>query len=98
LQNFGRVNGAMLASLGDYDWRARLAGVTVPVLVIHGTKDPIPLDAAREWAAGFPDGRLLTIQNSGHFPWIEQPGTFFPAIETFLGGSWPTAARAARAN
>jgi|SRR5690348_14627624 len=92
MRNFARANAAMLASLGAYDWRDRLAGVAVPVLVIHGTRDPIPIDAAKEWASGFRDARLLTIDQSGHFPWIEQPATFFPAVETFLAGSWPPAA------
>lgn len=92
MRNFVHVNDAMLASVGAYDWRARLADVKSPVLVIHGTRDPIPLDAAREWAAGFGDARLLTIEGSGHFPWEERPTTFFSAVESFLDGSWPKGA------
>ena len=92
MRNFVHVNDAMLASVGAYDWRARLADVKVPVLVIHGTRDPIPLDAAREWAASFGDARLLTIEGTGHFPWVERPTTFFPAVESFLNGSWPKGA------
>ena len=67
-----------------------LAKVEVPVLTIHGRKDrSAPFGGARDWAALLPNARLLTVEDAGHAPWIEQPGTVFRAIDTFLAGRWP---------
>jgi proline iminopeptidase len=70
-----------------------LAGVKVPVLIIHGVKDRhAPYGGAREWAIGLPDARLVTIDDAAHMPWIEAPDAVFNSIATFLGGAWPEAA------
>jgi pimeloyl-ACP methyl ester carboxylesterase len=92
LRNQGRINELTLASLGDWDWRPALKTLNVPALVIHGSADPIPLAAAREWAATLPLARLLVIDDSGHFPFVEQPQAFFTAVDQFLGGQWPMGA------
>lgn len=83
---------ALLASFGDWDWTDELAGLDLPRLVIHGREDGIPLAGARAWAAGFPSARLLVLSPAGHFPFVEQPATFFPAVERFLAGEWPPGA------
>jgi pimeloyl-ACP methyl ester carboxylesterase len=80
---------ALLGSFGDYDWRVELTRLEIPRLVIHGREDGIPLEGARAWAAGFPTARLLVLSPAGHFPFVEQPGVFFPAVDRFLAGEWP---------
>jgi len=61
-----------------------------PVLTIHGTRDrAVPYGAGREWVYRVPNGRLVTIENGGHMPWIEAPHIVFPAIRKFLNGEWP---------
>ena len=90
LRNGGLAVGRhTMASLGDFDWRDSLDHVSAPVLVLHGTRDPIPASAAREWATAFPNGRLLLLEGVGHFPYVEAPGEFFPAVDAFLAGEWP---------
>lgn len=79
-------------SRGNWDWRPMLGQMTAPVLIIHGDKDPIPMASAEEWAAHLPEARLLAIHRAGHFPWLEQPDIFYPAVETFLDGAWPKSA------
>jgi len=70
-----------------------LSGVTMPVLVVHGTKDRSgPYGGGRDWAAMLPNARLVTVENAGHMPWIEKPGVVFDALQTFLDGAWPSAA------
>lgn len=81
-------------SRGDWDWRSSLSKVSTPVLIIHGDKDPIPMTSAEEWAAHLPHARLLAIHRAGHFPWLEQPEVFYPAVDTFLNGDWPDKAAA----
>jgi proline iminopeptidase len=93
LRNFSNVNRSIMGSLGAFDLRPQLAAINVPTLIIHGASDPIPMASAREWAASLSDGRLLVIEQSGHFPFVERPEAFFPAATAFLKGEWPSAAR-----
>jgi proline iminopeptidase len=93
LRNFSNINRSIMGSLGAFDLRPELAAIKVPALVIHGASDPIPMASAREWAASLPDGRLLVIEQSGHFPFVERPDAFFPAATAFLKGEWPPEAR-----
>jgi pimeloyl-ACP methyl ester carboxylesterase len=54
----------------------------------------IPVSSAAEWRAALPDARLLVLDGVGHFPYLEAPAAFFPAMDVFLRGEWPDAARA----
>jgi proline iminopeptidase len=67
--------------------------VTAPVLVIHGLADPIPVEASKAWAYSYPNARLLLIEKAGHITHVERPDVFFPAVETFLHGSFPANAK-----
>ena len=87
------VRGAMWDSLGEFDLRPRVRGVTAPVLVIHGEADVVPLAGARDWTASYPNARLLLLHRSGHLVHVEEPAVFFAAVEQFLAGRWPEAAR-----
>jgi pimeloyl-ACP methyl ester carboxylesterase len=49
-------------------------------------------NAARLWGTLVKDARVLWLEGVGHFPWLEGPDVFFPAVEQFLGGEWPSAA------
>ena len=67
------------------DLRADLRSITAPTLVIVGDDDmiagPVCADAIlRE----LPNGRLVTIPDSGHFVYIEQPEAFRAALTDFL--------------
>jgi pimeloyl-ACP methyl ester carboxylesterase len=78
----------------EWDWRKRVNGALAPALVIHGAEDLIEEGASREWAATLPDARLLIIPGSGHFPHLEAPDLYFPAVDLFLRGEWPKGAEA----
>jgi len=57
----------MAAIIADGDRRARLAGVKVPTLVIHGADDPlVPLAGGEDTAAAIPGAELLVIPGMGH--------------------------------
>ena len=90
--NFFPYFGRLRNTYEEYDWRPRLAALEIPTLVIHGLDDLIPLESSREWAAALPEARLFVIPGSGHYPWLEQPEAFFPAVDRFLAGSWPEGA------
>jgi proline iminopeptidase len=87
------VDRFVVASLGDFDWRAPLRAVEAPALIIHGAADPLPVEGAREWAGALPQGRMLLIDGVGHFPYLEAPEQFFAAVEQFVRGEWPQGAR-----
>jgi proline iminopeptidase len=59
----------------------RLATVTVPTLVVAGRHDLFT-----SWPQSFrianrlPDADVVVLEESGHFPWIEQPDEFFQAV------------------
>lgn len=83
-----KTNPATFSSLGDWNWIEELKGVTAPTLIIHGDEDAIPLALVREWSS-LPESRFLILPKTGHFPHAERPDIVFPAVESFLGGSWP---------
>lgn len=86
------VGNLTIASVGTHDYTLDVGALRVPVLVVTGRKDPMPLDDSEAWAAAFPDARLLVVERAGHFPHVEQPQLVFAAVETFLRGNWPTSA------
>ena len=75
-----------------WDWRKRVASAKAPTLVIHGEEDLIPIESSREWVKVLPHARLLNIQGSGHFPHLEAPEIYYPAVRKFLDGEWPEGA------
>lgn len=81
----GRIQHSVWESLGDYDLAAdgRLAAVHCPVLVVHGRQDPIPLASSEAWAHAL-SAKLVTLEGSGHVPYVEQPAALFAALEEFL--------------
>lgn len=87
--NTGPLFEALLGSFGDYDWRDALESVTVPRLVVHGEEEAFPLEGSREWVRGFQNARLLVIPDARHFPFVDRPDLFFPAVDRFLRGDWP---------
>lgn len=72
------------ASLGNWDFRAGLAAVTAPTLVIHGEAEAIPMDLVEEWTAALHEATLVKVPDASHFPYIERPDLVWPAIEEFL--------------
>ena len=68
------------------------ASAQAPVLTIHGRKDrSAPYGGGREWALRLPNARLVTVDDAGHAPWVENPDKVFGAIAAFLDGAWPEA-------
>jgi proline iminopeptidase len=75
--------------LGAWDFRAGLAKVAAPTLIIHGETDAIPMDLVEEWTAALPAAKLLKVPGASHFPYVERPDLVWPAIEQFLSSTPP---------
>jgi proline iminopeptidase len=85
----GRVQQSIWNSLGDYDIRGALSTLKLPVLVVHGRQDPIPL-ASSEDAARALGTTCVVIDGSGHVPYVEQPARLFALLLAFLGDIRPS--------
>ncbi len=79
-----------------WDFRPRLSSLDLPVLVVQGTDDLVPVEASREWAAHCANSRFLLVDGAGHHPYLERPEEFFPAAQSFLRGEWPRGAEIVR--
>jgi pimeloyl-ACP methyl ester carboxylesterase len=65
---------------------ADLNKISAETLIIEGREDPVcPLDESERIQAGIAGSKIVAIDRSGHFPWIEQPEKFFSAASKFLG-------------
>jgi len=79
------VNRAVAAGLDQYDLSPALPHVRVPALVVYGASDRV---VQPEYQLAF-RGRLLTarfvaFQESGHFPFLEEPEPFARVVHYFV--------------
>jgi proline iminopeptidase len=62
-----------------------LEKITAATLIVDGRQDPAcPFTESERIHAGISGSTLLAIDQSGHFPWIEQPSESFPPVVAFL--------------
>ena len=63
----------------------KLAGITIPTLVVWGGDDPVvPLADGRDFAGKIPGAKLVIIPRCGHAPSLEKPDAFLAAAVPFL--------------
>jgi proline iminopeptidase len=56
-----------------YDLIPKLHALRIPTLVIHGEHDFIPVALAAHIAKAMPRGRLVVLEECGHFAYLESP-------------------------
>lgn len=67
------------------DQTATLAGVTVPVLILHGAEDALcPAEKHRAMYDLIPGAELVTISRAGHLPCLENPVETTAALQRWL--------------
>ncbi|RSM81986.1 alpha/beta hydrolase [Kibdelosporangium aridum] len=72
-------------AMADPTLRARLAGITVPALVVWGDSDRIATpDYGRAYAKAIPTAKFLLLTKTGHLPQLENPDELEKAIHDFL--------------
>jgi 2-succinyl-6-hydroxy-2,4-cyclohexadiene-1-carboxylate synthase len=62
----------------------RLASLSMPVLVVHGERDTKYAGIANRMARSIPDCTVVSIEQAGHNPLIENPDATHTAISRFL--------------
>lgn len=79
---------ALRSSVGELarsrDLAAALRQLEVPVLVVHGRDDPVPIEPAAELAALLPRGDFRPLADVGHTPWLERPRLLRRALRSFV--------------
>jgi proline iminopeptidase len=56
----------------------------IPVLVLHGADDPLPVEGAIALAVLLPSAELVTIDAVGHVPWMEDADAMRRALREFV--------------
>lgn len=73
-------------SMADPSLSARLAGISVPTLVIWGEADRMVTPAyGKQYAEAIPGAALRLIPGAGHLPQIETPDALLALIDEFIG-------------
>lgn len=70
--------------LQTYDILSALEAITCPVLIIGSDYDLAPPESNEQIQSHIRGSRYLIMKNCGHFPFIEAPTQFFPAVRDFL--------------
>lgn len=69
LRLYRSASSDALAKAGE-----RLGTLTMPTLVVWGTRDPyIPARFGQAYARALPDARLLELPDAGHWWWLDRP-------------------------
>jgi proline iminopeptidase len=71
---------------GSEQERDACGRVSLPVLVVHGSEDPRPLDGVRALVEALPNAQPEAVPGAGHLPWTEQPQLFARLVRDFLAG------------
>src|SRR5256885_14572491 len=67
------------------DFRAELASITIPTLIIWGKHDVlIPISMGHALQAALPHARFVTLSDCGHRPMLAEPKVFSEAMLEFL--------------
>jgi pimeloyl-ACP methyl ester carboxylesterase len=78
-------------SMIDPTLQNRLAGMTVPTLVLWGDSDRIADHGyGRAFAAAIPGAQFRVLPDTGHLPQLETPDQFLRAVWAFADGYGPS--------
>jgi len=84
-KNGGWLIKGLYMSMGmKHDYRPALKSVESPVLIIHGKLDLMGIDRVKIYQESLKNSKLVILENSSHFPFIEEPEAFAKEIANFL--------------
>jgi pimeloyl-ACP methyl ester carboxylesterase len=85
-RNDAAAIGALWCSLMQQDFRPLLGGIRQPTLIVHGARSHLyTRETAEHLAAAIPNSTLITFDQSGHSPHLEQPDLFNRTLTDFAG-------------
>lgn len=68
----------------QYDVKQEAAAFQKPVLIIQGAEDVILPQIGQSAHDAFPNSTFVVMPACGHYGWLDQPGIYFDAIDTFM--------------
>jgi len=71
--------------LDEFDYEHILPRIKVPSLVLIGSYDPMTLGGGPVYQRALPNNTFSTIEQCGHFPFVEKPEEFNSTLRGFLG-------------
>ena len=72
------------------DYSDRLSSVKAPTLIVTGRHDPeAPPACSEELKQGIQSSELVVFENSGHYPFLEEPEGFAEVLQNFLNQDQP---------
>jgi proline iminopeptidase len=71
---------------GSYDLFPALQRLEVPTLVLHGDHDFVPMACVARIADAVPGSRLVVLEGTGHFSYLERPAEVCRLVTDFLRG------------
>jgi proline iminopeptidase len=85
----GEFNPSVLLAMqpflaSGYDFRPQLRGVGARVLVVQGRQDPIGESTAFQIRDALPGATLRFVEESAHWPFVEQEEAFLAIVREFL--------------
>ncbi len=83
---YGNVtsNHIIMGSYGDWDLRPQLRTLQIPLLVVHGEEETIPMNLVEEWVTSLPNAHLFKVPRAAHYTFAERPEIVWPEVEKFL--------------
>lgn len=64
-----------------HTFKTRLVNYKGQCTIIRPRQDVIPGDASYEIGELIPQAKIVIIERSGHYPQVENPKAFFPALK-----------------
>lgn len=82
----GRTVGEIIGEtyLNNFDLTKDLNGLEMPVLIVHGRNDIVPLETANQTKIAIPGAQIVVLDECDHFPYIEKPNEFFKVMNEFI--------------
>jgi proline iminopeptidase len=71
-------------NLTSVEYADRLPSIKVPTLIAVGDHDECDPSLSREMNALIPGSKLVVFPKSGHMTFVDQPGLFMEAVQSFL--------------
>lgn len=91
MTSIASLNGAKVSEIirenvldKPFNLNKGLKALKVSTLILHGDADPIPSITAKNIHENIPGSKYILMKNCGHFPYVEDPNTYFKYINNFL--------------
>ena len=79
-----KTGDVLFGEAKNYDLRDSLAKIQTPILILQGRQDPLDLGMAGATRDVIPNAKLVVVERSGHFGWLEQPEFYSKTLLEFL--------------